>query len=272
MRVPIQCSFCGQTFQFDCSLGKLVANCSHCKNQNTISISSSTPKELQIQRDAPNLSGAKTCPSCKATLGRDAVLCIRCGHDFKTGKKIVKPSWFAENKVAVFSSSASLVVAILVMAFIFWPKTPPPPIAPITPPLATQPPATPPPKPAPPPASTPAQLAAKQAETDRALFETKKRQAEQTLRRQLDANKPMYKLGSAVELRRKNGVMDKGTLQEFTGTSSNRIAIVVTPTQKTAVPIVSLDPDSRIRIDSDYREAFIRHLLNNPKPTEKPKS
>ena len=282
MIVQIKCAFCDCPFDFDSARESLLVDCPHCKKQNTIHVSSSPPKDMRIQRDAPNLSGSKICPSCKSTIGRDAVLCIRCGHDFKTGKKIVKPSWFSQHKMAVIASSAGAIGIVLALAFVLWPKTPPPPIAPITPPLAAQPlppaatvppsppspvasPIIPPPKPEPTP--TPAQQTAKQAETDRSIFEAKKRQAEQQLRQQLDKGKPLHKVGSIVELRRKNGVIDKGTFQGFAGTGTNRVAVLASPTQKSGVPLVSLDPDSRIRLDLEYREAFIRHLLNNPKPT-----
>ncbi len=292
MIIQVKCAFCDQPFDFDRAQESLLADCPHCKKQNTIFISTTPSKDIRIQRDAPNLSGSKICPSCKSTIGRDAVLCIRCGHDFKTGKKIVKPSWFSQHKGIVLASSAGFLVVIVALTFIFWPKSLPPPIAPITPPLAAQPPPTTPPPPAapaptppvaqavvpppskttppPPPPPTPAQRAAKQAETDRAIFEAKKRQAEQKLRQQLDAGKPMQKVGTTVELRRKNGVIDKGTFQGFAGTGTNRVAVLVSPTKKSGVPLVALDPDSRIRLDLEYREAFIRHLLNNPQPAEKP--
>lgn len=289
MIVQVKCAFCDQPFDFDRTQESLLADCPHCKKQNTIFISTSPSKEMRVQRDAPNLSGSKICPSCKSTIGRDAVLCIRCGHDFKTGKKIAKPSWTAQHKGAVLASAAGLVGLVAALAFALWPKSLPPPIAPITPPLAVQPAApTPPPvaapvpvplppaavvqPAAPPPPPAPAQPVVKQAETDRAAFEAKKHRAELALRQKLDAGKPMYKIGSAVELRRKNGVIDKGTLQGISGIGTNRAALVVNPTRKTAVPLVSLDPDSRIRLDPEYREAFIRHLLSIPQPAGKPKT
>ena len=292
MVVQVKCAFCDQPFEFDRTQESLLADCPHCKKQNTIFISTGPSKEMRIQRDAPNLSGSKVCPSCKSTIGRDAVLCIRCGHDFKTGKKIAKPSWTSQHKKAVIATAAGLVLLVAMLAFVLWPKSLPPPIAPITPPLAVQPPTTPPPPPpaapaAPPaavakpvaptpppapPASSPAQLAAKQAETDRAAFEAKKRQAELKLRQKLDAGKPMYKVDGAVELRRRNGVIDKGMLRGFSGEGTQRAALIEKPTGKASVPLVSLDPDSRIRLDPEYREAFIRHLLSLPQPAEKPKS
>ena len=292
MIVQVKCAFCDMPFDFDRTQESLLAVCPHCQKQNTIFISTAPQKEMRVQRDAPNLSGSKTCPSCKSTIGRDAVLCIRCGHDFKTGKKIVKPSWTSQHKGAVLASAAGLVVLVAALAFALWPKSLPPPIAPITPPLAVQPAPPPPPPPAaaapvpvppaavaqpvapprpPPPSPTPAQLAARQAETDRAAFEAKKQRAELALRQKLDSGKPMYTVGNAVELRRRNGVIDKGTLRGFSGEGTNRVALVVNPTRKSAVPLVSLDPDSRIRLDPEYREAFIRHLLSIPQPASKPK-
>ena len=148
MIIQVKCAFCDQPFDFDRAQERLLADCPHCKKQNTIFISTTPSKDIRIQRDAPNLSGSKICPSCKSTIGRDAVLCIRCGHDFKTGKKIVKPSWFSQHKGIVLASSAGFLVVIVALTFIFWPKSLPPPIAPITPPLAAQPPPTTPPPPA----------------------------------------------------------------------------------------------------------------------------
>jgi hypothetical protein len=69
---------------------------------------------------------------------------------------------------------------------------------------------------------------AAQAEAERLAFEAKKAQAEANLRLQLDTREPLHKLNDTVELRRKNGVLHKGTLQRFSGAGTNRMAIVIT--------------------------------------------
>jgi hypothetical protein len=107
---------------------------------------------------------------------------------------------------------------------------------------------------------------AAQAEAERAAFAAKKVQAERNLRQQLETREPLHKLGDTVELRRKNGVLNKGTLQRFSGVGTNRAAVVATPLGEISVPLVSLDNASRRRMDPEYREAFIQHLLSTKLP------
>ena len=295
MFVQIKCSFCDQPFDFDSSSGGLLADCPHCGKQNTIAAGSSAAKDLTVQRDAPNLSGGRPCPSCKTQIARDAVLCIHCGYNLVTRQKVGSGSWFAANQKLVFLGGGALVVMALAAAFLFWPEPAlPPPVAPAAPVAAVPPPSPPaaavpvaaaaetnvpaqPVEPPPPPGPTPEELAAQQAETERlalaaqaeaerSAFEAKKAQAEKNLRLQLDTREPLHKLNDAVELRRKNGVLNKGTLQRFSGTGTNRVAVVVTATGEIEVPLVSLDPSSRRRMDADFREAFIQHVLSTKLP------
>lgn len=45
--------------------------------------------DLHVIHDAPDLHGAgKPCPKCGAKAPADAVLCVQCGYNFKTGKNI----------------------------------------------------------------------------------------------------------------------------------------------------------------------------------------
>ncbi len=298
MFVQIKCSFCDQSFDFDSSSGGLLADCPHCGKQNTVAAGSGAAKDLTVQRDAPNLSGGRPCPSCKTQIARDAVLCIHCGYNLVTRQKAGGGSWFAANQKLVFLGGGALVVMAAATAFLFWPEPalpPPPPVAPAAP-AAVQPapppaaPAVPvavaaetnvpaqPVEPPPPPGPTPEELAAQQAEAERVAlaaqaeaerlaFEAKKAQAEKNLRLQLDSREPLHKLNDAVQLRRKNGVLHKGTLQRFSGAGTNRVAIVITATGEVEVPLTSLDPSSRRRMDADFREAFIQHLLSTKLPS-----
>lgn len=298
MFVPIKCSFCDQVFDFDSSSGILLVDCPHCGKQNTVVAPSGAAKEMTIQHDAPSLAGGRPCPSCKASIERNAVLCIHCGYNLATGKK-VSGGWLAANAKLATLIGGGLVVVALAAAYALWPETPAPP-PPAAPPIASAPaapeapaavpaaspapaePATPPPPPAP----TPEELAAQQAEAERAAvaaqqaqaaaeraeFEAKKARAEQTFRQQLDAREPLYKINEAVELRRKNGILDKGTLTSFSGTGTGRVALVATALGEVGVPLNLLDNASRRRVDPEYREAFIRHVLNTklPEPGETP--
>ena len=298
MFVPIKCSFCDQTFDFDSSSGILLADCPHCGKQNTVGAPSGAAKEMTIQHDAPSLAGGRPCPSCKTPIERNAVLCIHCGYNLATGKK-VSGSWLAVNQKLLTLIGVGLVVVALAAAYALWPEAaaPPPPAAPATAsapaapeapaavPAATNVPAEPAPPP-PPPAPTPEELAAQQAEAERAAiaaqqaqaaaeraeFEAKKARAEQTFRQQLDAREPLYQINETVELRRKNGIIDKGTLTSFAGTGTGRVALVATARGEVGVPLNLLDNASRRRVDPEYREAFVRHVLNTklPEPGETP--
>lgn len=302
MFVQIKCSFCGQPFDFDSSSGILLADCPHCGKQNTVSAPSGAGKDMTIQHDAPSLAGGKTCPSCKTTVERAAVLCIHCGYNFTTGKKVGGDNWLAANLRLVVLVGGGLVLMAVAAVYLLLPEpaSPPPVVTAAvesvtvqpTLPLPTEPaasvqpgPANPgvaatatnvpsePVQPPPPPGPTPEELAAQQAEAERiareaqaaaerAEFAAKKIQAEQNLRQQLDTREPLHKLGETVELRRKNGVLHKGTLQRFSGTGADRAAIVATPLGEIEVLLVSLDNGSRRRMDSEYREAFIQHWLS----------
>lgn len=291
MFVQIKCSFCGQPFDFDSSSDERQADCPHCGKKNTLPEPAGAAKTLEIQHGAPNLSGAKPCPACKAQTARDAVICIHCGYNFATQKKIGGESWFAANQTLIFLTGGGLILLALSAAYLFWPeKEIPLPVAlPAEPVVAQSVPApvvTPPAAPAvpdippPPPEPTPEELAAQKAEAERiareaeearlqaerAAFEAKKAQAEITLRRQLDAREPLYQINESVELRRKNGVFDKGTLTSFSGTGTGRVALVATALGEIGVPLVALDNPTRRRIDSEYREAFIQHLLSTRAP------
>ncbi len=113
-----------------------------------------------------------------------------------------------------------------------------------------------------------------QAEAERAAFEVKKFEAEQNLRLQLDTREPLYGMNEVVELRRKNGVFHKGTLTGLAGTGTGRVALVATPTGEIGVPLVTLDTPSRRRLDPEYREAYIQHMMSTripaPPPVEEP--
>ncbi|MGD9781119.1 MAG: hypothetical protein AB7V14_03095 [Kiritimatiellia bacterium] len=305
MFVQTKCPFCKQTFEYDNSSEGPAVDCPHCGKSNEVAApASGAAKEMTVQHNAPALAGGKTCPSCKAQVERPAVLCIHCGYNFTTRKKAGGDGWLAANRTLVLFAAGGIVVLAAAAAFLFWPEPegPPPAFVPAageptaSPPATTAPaesaaPAAPESSPAtpaapaetnapaesaappPPPAPTPEELAAQKAEAERlareaelAAFQAKKFEAEQNLRLQLDVREPLYQQNESVELRRKNGVVDKGTLSGFSGTGTGRVALVATPTAEIGVPLVALDSASRRRLDPEYREAFIQHLMNTQAP------
>ena len=301
MFVKVNCTSCKQPFDFDSSSGLPQIDCPHCGKQNAVEIPSAAPKSLTVQHDAPNLSGAKPCPSCRQQIARDAMLCVHCGYNFATGKKTGDPA--PPNPLLVVLGVAALIAAGLGAAYWLWPTAEPPPPAAVpaneslaiateptpvpAPPAAptnaptetevTSQPAETPPPPAPSKEELAAQkaaakqaaeeeLAAQKAAAEQAAFEAKKAKAAQTLRLQLASREPLYKINDPLELRRKNGVIDKGTLTGFARTGTGRVALVATPLGEIGVPLNLLDNPSRRRLDPEYREAFIQHLLSTKLP------
>ena len=305
MFVQTQCKFCQQPFEYDNSGEGPAVDCPHCGKSNEVAPPASrAAKEMTVQHDAPTLAGGKTCPSCKTQVERPAVLCIHCGYNFTTKKKAGGDNWFAANRKLAFLAVGGIAGLAAAAAFLFWPEPelPPPALVstanepaavPPAPPAPAEPAVLAPPEPSsatptasaetsapaesaeppPPPTPTPEELAAQKAETERlareaelAAFEAKKFDAEQNLRIQLDLREPLYQQNELVELRRKNGILDKGTLTGFAGTGTGRVALVATATGEVGVPLVALDTDSRRRLDPEYREAFIQHLMNTKIP------
>ncbi len=205
-------------------------------------------KKLTVLHDASRLNATQTCPSCNAAVTPDDVICTHCGTNLSTGEKTKgASSGSAAKRIALLGC---LVVAAI-LAFFLWPETGPS--------------ETPEKEPAATPRATPEEIASKRAKENRATFETKKAQAEQTLQQQLDSKTPLYKIGDTVELRRKNGIFHKGTLQGFSGSGEERVAIIATTMGEVDVPLNSLDNPSRRRADADYRERFVQHLLSQEK-------
>ncbi len=258
MSAPIQCSFCEQTFDFDSSDGSLLANCPHCGKQNTVAGRDSGAPKMSILHDAPTLRGGKACPSCNTQAGREAMLCVQCGYNFKTGEKATGGSWFAKHKFLVLSQIAGVIFSIAILAFVFWPEQKTTHSSGSTAKVSVKPVAVPSAK----------EIAATEAEAERAAFKDKKKQAEATLRRQFDEREPLYHVSETVELRRQNGVFHKGTLQGFSGEGTNRLAVVATSVGEVGIPLTTLDKPSRRRIDADYRERVIQHLLSTGQPAE----
>ena len=288
MFVQIRCELCGKTFDHDASAMGAAAECPHCGKTNP------APALAPAPTAAPAASGGpavKPCPACQAEIEADAVICIHCGRNLATGRKVGGRSGLAAHKSLVLAGLAVAMLAAGLLAFVLWPeaddpppfdpaaiaaaaKKAPPPAAPAPDPAsaATTAPASPaaapearpethPPAPA---APSPAELASQQAEAERAALvalQEKKFEAEQNLRLQLDVREPLYGPNELVELRRKNGIVDKGTFTGFAGEGTNRVALVATALGEVGVPIGALDPASRRRLDPEFREAFIQHLL-----------
>ncbi|HOE00480.1 MAG: zinc ribbon domain-containing protein [Kiritimatiellia bacterium] len=284
MFVQLKCTSCGQAFDHDSSSGETFAECPHCNHANALPAAAEPPKPT-VLHNAPNLVGTRPCPSCKAPLDREAILCVNCGFNLQTRKKT---SGAKPNFGLLLAIGLILVLMVGGIIYLLQPAdTPPPPVFTLEPAKVTtlaapsQPaasaeavtaPAEPTPAPAieappaPPPKPTAEELAAQKAVEEEAAFRAKKAQAEQNLRLQLASREPPYQLNDAVELRRKNGVVVRGTFSGYGGTGPDRVILLATPTGEIGIPLNQLDPPSRRRVDPEYREAFIQHVLSTRTP------
>lgn len=79
---PPRCPSCGERVL------PMQSRCLRCNTRLIQQVLPATDSEaVQTQPPAPAHRGAAGCPGCGAALGKDAVLCIQCGYDTRTGKR-----------------------------------------------------------------------------------------------------------------------------------------------------------------------------------------
>jgi zinc-ribbon domain len=202
---------------------------------------------LTVRHNAPTLNATGACPSCGAPIEPEAVLCTACGMDFASGNRIRKAGSGWKRLVP-----GLLVLAILTAGLLAFfrlgghPEAASEEADPIAPAVTEE----------------SAAAIAPQTEDPRAAFEAKKRQATQQAREQLDDLQPRVQVGEAVDLRRKNGLVYRGTLQGYSGSGTGRVAIVATATGEVGIPLTALDKPSRRQADPEYRKQFLQHLMS----------
>lgn len=105
MSIRLACPGCGKRFTISDSLAGKRCKCSGCGAALTVP-----------QVAPPPIAGAR-CPACQATLLGGAVLCTRCGYDFRTGRRISsaprEPSRISQRHVtaAVLGGLLLLIIA-----------------------------------------------------------------------------------------------------------------------------------------------------------------
>ena len=71
--------------------------------------------DLHVLHDAPDLTGpGKPCPKCGAKAPADAILCVQCGYNFKTGKKLGGLSPETKRLITLGSVAGVILVGALV--------------------------------------------------------------------------------------------------------------------------------------------------------------
>jgi len=220
----VKCSFCGKLFNFENPTGSLLATCQHCGKENTVGNSDGSHAELHILRNTPTLAGGKPCPNCQTMLEPDASLCIHCGYNLATGKR-KRIRWLS----SIWQKRKPILLGVLLLVGIIFCYM---------------------------------RFSAKPVDAGMD-FETKKASAELIFRQRLDETSPPYVPKDPLELRQNTGQVIRGTLIKFAGTGTNRMVVIATEEGgKDFVPVNSQSREDRIRMDPEYREKYIRHMLN----------
>ncbi|MBR4252824.1 MAG: zinc ribbon domain-containing protein [Kiritimatiellae bacterium] len=263
-----------------------------------------TRPDLHVIHDAPDLHGAgKPCPKCGAKAPADAVLCVQCGYNFKTGKN-VSGGLPPETKRLIALGAVAGVILVGGLVWFLLPKEEefvPPANIPSEEQIAAdraareqklaeekaakekaeadkkaaeeakiaaekeaalqaQAEAE---AAAARAAEEAAAAAAAEAEAQRQAFEAKKAQALETFRARLDATEPMIQPGETVELRTRNGLVQKGVFKRYGRRDGVRFAVLETELNGTLeIPIQDMDPATRRRCDAEFRAAYIQRFID----------
>ena len=264
--------------------------------------------DLHVIHDAPDLHGAgKPCPKCGAKAPADAILCVQCGYNFKTGKKVgggLPP----ETKRLIILGAVAGVILVGALVWFLLPKeeefVPPVPTrseeqiaadreaarlareeklaaekaakekeeadkkaaaeaekarleaekeAALQAQAEAEAAA----------ARAAEEAAAAEAEAQRQAFEAKKAQALETFRARLDQTEPMIQPGETVELRTRNGLVQKGVFKRYGRRDGIRFAVLETELNGTLeIPIQDMDPATRRRCDAEFRATYIQRFID----------
>ena len=98
----------------------IMIQCLGCKEKYTLgnehggkSLSCKCGQKLSIPGPAEDGSDIKECPSCKNVGAPERVLCVECGYNFQTGRKVSAPSAVEEEPVDDGTSPMEKIMAIV---------------------------------------------------------------------------------------------------------------------------------------------------------------
>lgn len=251
--------------------------------------------KLRIKRD-PGVAEdtKKQCPKCGTEMPDDAVLCVQCGYDLRSGSVHKAASGLSHTVLVIATVVAGVLIAavsilILIKVFSGSDETVPVVAAPAEPePAAVEAPVEPvPEEPEPlevmPHAEedsveqaapvdeqdeepvdideTPEAAATDEPEEEEAVEEVdraaQREEMRHSLRVSLDDRIPMLAIGDEVELRRNNGFVHRGELVAI----RDGMALVVDGEIRERVPLNELDRASRLQVDTEFRERLVESRL-----------
>ena len=223
------------------------------------------------------------CPSCGAALPEGAVLCVQCGHDLRTGRRVDDEAAPKRNPLTI--AGVALLVAVAA-GLVAWrlggsgPAAPAPASGPAPVVAAAEPSSEAHPAPAPEvptavtnaaPAAVPDEAAPSPTQevvaagvesnalpdepavpaVDPVMVENEQRGL---VTDQLDQKAPLYEPGDEVELRLSNGLVQRGKLQSRT---AEGLVLQVASNLTKTVEFGAMDRASRVRSDPAYRARYL---------------
>jgi len=280
--IEVHCGSCGAVFEVEEDRAGTLATCPQCGRKISVPYPDDDPVErpkLQIKKDA-TITGSKRCPACGGTMASDAVICLQCGYDTRTGLAHGTTSGTAIRAKSILS--LLLLILLLGVGWFAWrhfrggPKSigDLPPVADTqVAPTASEPPAEQKAKTESAPLDKAVALLSEPNDAVETVEEEDISVQEDTggktdmasvladdrarLKSQLDKKYPMYKIGTEVELRRSNGLINRGILTQIGRTS----VMLQVGEQWTEVPFNVLDRSTRLRCDKKFRDKFVEYKL-----------
>lgn len=275
--IEVICPTCHNRFTVAEDKAGLSVVCPHCDRMVAVPTpeSSEQKPKLSVRRGTP-IASTKTCPMCNAPMAEDALICIRCGFDTRTGAVFRPRSNLrkALQRAVILAVLAIVAVGVAIGVRIRLARSSsitPLPVAPPQPTTSEEAAKTPPSSEAstgecaaptsPVSAGEPEPAQPQPAETVQ-LAVPSRAELEKQLTSVLDARFPLWSPGQNVVLRQQNGLVHRGELIVI-GTTS---LTVKTELGMKEIPFDLLDRDSRLRSDRDYRrkvvEARVAQMLN----------
>ena len=273
--IPVNCPHCGKEFSVTSDLGGLLATCPYCSRQVTVPVTEEQMQKrsgLQIKRP-DEMAGARRCPACGVSLLDGAVICVKCGFDLRTGKRVSMQ--IAHNRtLQILLLAMGVIIIVMLAKSVFMDRKGGEPIqvlpavtseqasvsmaasnvAPSMAVVVTSAPVS---------GAVSATGTPATAEAEASLANTAEMQ--RLYAQQLDRRSPMFVKGESIALRRANGMMHRGFFIGVQGTN----AVLLAGKERIEVPLAVLDQPSRIRSDEAYRKKWVEYVVRKRMAGEK---
>ncbi len=268
--IEVNCGSCGAVFDVSEDLGGLITQCPSCNRQISVPLPAEqvvkameSPSRLQVKRDE-TVTGGKRCPGCGSAMQPEAVLCIYCGYDLRTGKPINTPTPMSPIWRVVAWGLGAILVALGLKIVLGRFGTAnhaasPPSVATTVVSTASA------------PAAAPVAPAAAMARSNAAVAQAastgqtaavtlnpaevarREQELRQEYRRRLNEKYPLFERGASIVLYRANGMVHRGMLVDLKPDA----VVLYTQSQRIDIPFKTLKQESRVQCDAKFRDQLI---------------